>query len=78
MKAGKWYMLTFVITFLYFYIYAVNYVRGATIQDDIDTRFSFSQFSQVSKSRLYSLLGQQPKSYRFTTLGPLDCEINGL
>ena len=50
MKAGKWYMLTFVITFLYFYIYAVNYVRGATIQDDIDTRFSFSQFSQVGKS----------------------------
>jgi carboxypeptidase M len=32
MKPGKWYMCTFVITFLYFYIYAVNYVRGAELQ----------------------------------------------
>ena len=31
MKAGSWYLITFVLTFLYFYIYAVNYVRGASV-----------------------------------------------
>ena len=31
MKPGGWYMTSFVTTFLYFYIYAVNYVRGAGI-----------------------------------------------
>jgi len=35
MKPGKWYMTTFVITFLYFYIYAVNYVRGANLENDL-------------------------------------------
>ena len=31
MKAGSWYLVVFVATFLYFYIYAVNYVRGAVV-----------------------------------------------
>ena len=31
MKAGSWYLMSFVLTFLYFYIYAVNYVRGASM-----------------------------------------------
>ena len=44
MKPGKWYMTTFVITFLYFYIYAVNYVRGANLENDLlsQVRFSYS------------------------------------
>lgn len=28
MKTGTWYMCGFVIAFVYFYVYAVNYVRG--------------------------------------------------
>jgi hypothetical protein len=31
MKTGGWYLSVLVITFLYFYIYAVNYVRGSAI-----------------------------------------------
>lgn len=31
MKTGGWYLSVLVITFLYFYIYAVNYVRGSSI-----------------------------------------------
>lgn len=34
MKAGGWYTSAFITTFLYFYIYAVNYVRGAEILPD--------------------------------------------
>jgi hypothetical protein len=28
MKAGQWIVSGFVITFIYFYVYAVNYIRG--------------------------------------------------
>ena len=28
MKTGTWYVAGFVIAFVYFYVYAVNYVRG--------------------------------------------------
>lgn len=28
MKAGVWYVCGFVIAFVYFYVYAVNYIRG--------------------------------------------------
>ena len=28
MTPGGWYLVIFVTTFLYFYIYAVNYMRG--------------------------------------------------
>ena len=28
MRSGGWYITAFVTTFLYFYIYAVNYVRA--------------------------------------------------
>ena len=31
MKPGGWYLIVFVTTFIYFYIYAVNYVRGAKV-----------------------------------------------
>ena len=31
MKTGRWYMTMITITFIYFYIYAVNYVRGGSI-----------------------------------------------
>jgi carboxypeptidase M len=31
MKTGTWYVYGFVVTFVYFYVYAVNYVRGSVI-----------------------------------------------
>ena len=33
--SGKWYVLGFVIAFVYFYVYAVNYIRGVRA-DDMD------------------------------------------
>lgn len=40
MKTGTWYMCGFVIAFVYFYVYAVNYVRGAVIAStDFDDEF---------------------------------------
>ena len=33
--AGKWYVIGFVIAFVYFYVYAVNYIRGVRA-DDLD------------------------------------------
>ena len=37
MKAGSWYLCVFVTTFIYFYIYAVNYVRGASVPSKLET-----------------------------------------
>jgi hypothetical protein len=31
MKTGTWYVYGFVVTFVYFYVYAVNYVRGSIV-----------------------------------------------
>ena len=28
MKAGSWYICGFVVTFVYFYVYAINTIRG--------------------------------------------------
>ena len=36
MKAGTWYICGFVVTFIYFYVYAINYVRGETITSHFD------------------------------------------
>ena len=35
MKAGVWYVAGFVVAFVYFYVYAVNYIRGVR-GDEID------------------------------------------
>jgi hypothetical protein len=37
MKPGGWYLCVFVTTFIYFYIYAVNYVRGAKLSSKLET-----------------------------------------
>jgi len=31
MKTGTWYVAGFVVAFIYFYVYAVNYIRGEEI-----------------------------------------------
>ena len=47
MKTGGWYISLLVITFIYFYIYAVNYVRGAVLPDQADgSKFSQDFFKQ--------------------------------
>ena len=39
MKCGSWYLCVFVTTFIYFYIYAVNYVRGASVSSNLHPEF---------------------------------------
>ena len=39
MKYGSWYLCVFVTTFLYFYIYAVNYVRGGAVPSKFQPEF---------------------------------------
>jgi len=44
MKTGSWYVTGFTITFLYFYIYAVNYVRGSAVPlDKMDMTIDLSE-----------------------------------
>ena len=33
MKTGAWYVIGFCIFFVYFYVYAVNYIRGVRAED---------------------------------------------
>ena len=35
MKSGAWYVAGFVVAFIYFYVYAVNYIRGVKGDDEI-------------------------------------------
>ena len=49
MKPGGWYLIVFVTTFLYFYIYAVNYVRGAQVPrhpDELKTHYLEGEVKQ--------------------------------
>jgi hypothetical protein len=32
MKTGTWYVAGFVVAFVYFYVYAINYIRGAEVE----------------------------------------------
>ena len=36
MKAGMWYVGGFMVLFVYFYVYAVNYFRGVKADDDLE------------------------------------------
>ena len=54
MKAGAWYVAGFVVAFIYYYVYAVNYIRGIKADDEIEPRDlkSLPQFlERFSKSR---------------------------
>ena len=33
MQTGRWYVIGFVVAFVYFYVYAVNYIRGVRADD---------------------------------------------
>ena len=54
MKAGAWYVAGFVVAFIYFYVYAVNYIRGVKGDDEIEPRDlkSLPQYlEKLSRSR---------------------------
>lgn len=54
MKSGAWIVGGFVVTFIYFYVYAVNYIRGIKGDDEIEAKSlkSLPQFlEQFSNSR---------------------------
>ncbi len=38
MKTGTWYVAGFCVAFVYFYVYAVNYIRGATLPEGLSPR----------------------------------------
>ena len=47
MKTGAWYVIGFVVAFVYFYVYAVNYIRGVRAEDiDLDPVKNIEDFHQ--------------------------------
>ena len=55
MKAGAWYVAGFVVAFIYFYVYAVNYIRGVRADDEVQVRTDLKHLpeflAQFSNSR---------------------------
>jgi hypothetical protein len=45
MKTGTWYVAGFVVVFIYFYVYAVNYMRGVRA-DPIRPRYE-AEYNQA-------------------------------
>ena len=47
MKTGAWYVAGFVIAFVYFYVYAVNYIRGVRADEiELDPVTNIQDFHQ--------------------------------
>ena len=46
MKAGAWYVAGFVVAFVYFYVYAVNYIRGVRSDDELGEPKSLKNLQQ--------------------------------
>ena len=46
MKAGAWYVAGFVVAFVYFYVYAVNYIRGVRSDDDVQLKTDLEHLPQ--------------------------------
>ena len=47
MKTGAWYVAGFLIAFVYFYVYAVNYIRGVKADDiELDPVTNIHDFHQ--------------------------------
>ena len=56
MKAGVWYVLGFTIMFVYFYVYAVNYIRGVRADELPDPVKTVQDFHE----RVAKQLGKGP------------------
>jgi len=80
MKSGAWYVAGFVVAFVYFYVYAVNYIRGVRSDDEAQLRTDLKhlpefleQFSSSREARdaeaLWPLaMRSGPSSYNGQTL----------
>lgn len=56
MKAGVWYVLGFMVMFIYFYVYAVNYIRGVRADEIPDPVKTVQDFHD----RVAKQLGKRP------------------
>ena len=56
MKAGVWYVLGFVVMLVYFYVYAVNYIRGVRADELPDPVKTVQDFHE----RVAKQLGKAP------------------
>lgn len=56
MKAGVWYVLGFLVMFIYFYVYAVNYIRGVRADEIPDPVKTVQDFHD----RVAKQLGKRP------------------
>ena len=56
MKAGVWYVLGFLVMFIYFYVYAVNYIRGVRADEIPDPVRTVQDFHD----RVAKQLGKRP------------------
>ncbi len=85
MKTGVWYVVGFVIMFTYFYVYAVNYIRGVRaapyqpeFEDFSDLYERVKRSSDDFRGRPYSPHRQMPvaPSRMKSLLRPRQGEVN--
>ena len=55
MKTGVWYVLGFTIAFVYFYVYAVNYIRGVRAEDTYEPIRSVQDFHERIRRQVKTL-----------------------
>ena len=60
MKTGVWYVLGFVIAFVYFYVYATNYIRGVRAEDTFEPIKSVEDFHQRIRRQVQRRQQKQP------------------
>ena len=61
MKTGAWYVIGFVVAFVYFYVYAVNYIRGVRAEDiELDPVTNIEDFHQRLRRQAQRLQNQPP------------------
>ena len=61
MKTGAWYVIGFVVAFVYFYVYAVNYIRGVRAEDiELDPVTNIEDFHQRIRRQVQRLQNQPP------------------
>ena len=78
MKTGSWYVTGFTITFLYFYIYAVNYVRGSAVpldKMDMVRFYAWVFLENLHVSRAYRLDKNHMKGKNYILVTSICYEI---
>lgn len=67
MKTGTWYVAAFVVAFVYFYVYAVNYVRGAVVTGKADLPYFREDRQLRQQNGVYPRLSWQYHNYTSMT-----------